>query len=160
MSVVYDGSHSVIFIKSSQSLNPGDTLSSYTSLKHSWDDFHLIPSSKPIVNTPEPMIAMVNDMVSSKVFDITDRIAGGQVFGPKSGSWSFIVDHDQWSNWYTAKRTIEEYLNGQRLYCYLQDDPTTVYYGRFQVENWSDGAEYSTIDISYDLDYDTYFRGD
>ena len=159
MPIMYDGIHSVLFIKSSQKLLPNEALTEYSTLNHSWFDLHLIPSSRPFVVTPEVSVLMANDSVSNRTFDITDDVAGGQMFGIRQGEWEFIIDHDKWDNWYTAKKAIEDYVNGKRLYCCLMDDYSTLYCGRFVVSGWNDGPSYSTVTIQYYLDYDVYSLG-
>lgn len=156
MSVVYNGIHSVTFIESLQSITAGQTLTSFTSVRNTWNSFHLIPANRPYVSPMEPKIQLVTDTVSSKVFDITDAVAGGMTYSARKGSWDFLVDHDKWSNWYIAKQTIEDYLNGKRRYCFLNGDDTLLYCGRFKVSGWEDGTQYSKITIEYDLDYETY----
>ena len=153
MSVTYNGLHSITFIESDQDLSPGETLTSFISAKNTWIDLHLIPSSRPFVETPEAVIQMYNDTVSSKVFDITDSVAGGQRFGQMKGGWKFYIDHDKWPNWSTAKNEIEDYINGKKLYCFLTDDRTKLYHGRFILSSWDDGSNYSSITIEYDFDY-------
>ena len=160
MPITYNGVHSILFLESSQALSPGGTLTEYTSLKHTWRDLHLVPKTRPFVETPEANISMYSDTVSSKVFDVTDAVAGGQTFDSRKGTWDFYVDHDKWNNWYTAKNTIEDYLNGKRLYCCLMDDPSVLYYGRFTISSWDDGSDYSSVSIEYDLDWDTYIADD
>lgn len=152
MSVVYSGIHSIMFIKANNSVD-------YASLDENsiedyfdtWDYFHLIPDSRPLTNTPQPSISLYQDGGTSKLIDLTDKAAGGQAFGPRQGEWTFIVDHDKWSSWCEAKKTIEKALNGQKLYCILMDDINTVYYGRFALNGWNDGEQYSTVTIGYDL---------
>ena len=152
MSVIYDGIHSVMFIKADNSID-------YASLDENsikdyfdtWNHLHLIPESRPLTNTPQPSISLYSDSVTSTLIDLTDKVAGGQIFGPRQGEWSFIVDHDKWDNWYEAKNTIEKALNGQKLYCILSDDTNTVYCGRFVLSGWNDGEQYSTVTIGYDL---------
>lgn len=156
MSVTYNGVHSVTFIESSQNISSGQTLSTFTSVRNTWNSFHLIPANRPHISPMEPKLQMVNDTISSKVFDITDAVAGGMTYSSRKGSWDFLVDHDKWSNWYTAKQSIEDYLNGKRRYCFLNGDDTLLYCGRFKVNGWEDGTQYSKITIEYDLDYDTY----
>lgn len=152
MSVVYSGIHSIMFIKANNSVD-------YASLDENsiedyfdtWEYFHLIPDSRPLTNTPQPSISLYQDGGTSKLIDLTDKVAGGQAFGPRQGEWTFIVDHDKWSSWCEAKKTIEKTLNGQKLYCILTDDINTVYYGRFALNGWNDGEQYSTVTIGYDL---------
>lgn len=157
MSVVYDGSHSVIFYDALAS-DTSSTPTYYKSRKHSWTDFHLVPTKRLSIVTPSPSIAMIPIPGSNRNVDMTDLMPGGLRFGRRQGEWEFIVDQDKWDNWSIAKKTLEDYLHGKRLYCVLEDDYNTAYVGRFKIANWESGSDYSSISIAYDLEYGTYFN--
>lgn len=157
MSFTYNGDHSIMFIKADNSVDYASlTKSSIEDYYDTWDSLHLIPESRPLINTPQPSISLYPDSATSKLIDLTDKVAGGQLFGPRQGEWTFIVDHDRWSSWYEARKMIEKILNGQKLYCILNDDPNTVYYGCFVLNGWNDGDQFSTVTIGYDLNYTKY----
>lgn len=157
MSFTYNGDHSIMLIKADNSVDYASlTESSIEDYYDTWDSLHLIPESRPLVNTPQPSISLYPDSATSKLIDLTDKVAGGQLFGPRQGEWTFIVDHDRWPSWHEARKTLEKILNGQKLYCILNDDPNTVYYGRFVLNGWNDGDQFSTVAIGYDLNYTKY----
>lgn len=157
MSVVYDGQHSVIFYDALAS-DTSSTPIYYKSRKQSWLDFHLVPTKRLSIATPAPLITMISIPGTSRRVDMTDLMPGGLKFGRRQGEWEFIIDHDKWTDWNTAKKEIEDYLNGKRLYCVLDDDYNTAYVGRFKVQNWQSGSDYSSVSIFYDLEYDTYLN--
>lgn len=144
MSILYDGSHSVTFIK-------GAASSSY-SVRRSWEDFHLVPEKPPVVMARTPKTVILDVPFSSNSIDYTNIVNKGTYFEPSSGEWSFYVDHDKWNSWHEAKEAIVSFINGQALYCVIEDDHDYKYYGRFGVSDWEDGSDYSKITISYNID--------
>lgn len=146
MAIYYFGDHSVTFIKKSGNL---------VSYRRSWVDWHLVPASRPFVSPATPNVQIVSIPGSNKTIDLTESLSGSVTFGRRSGTWSFIVDHDKWSNWHTAYKEIMSFVNGQELYCVLEDDHDTVYHGRLALNEWQNGDNYSQITIGYNFDYDT-----
>jgi hypothetical protein len=155
LSVVYNGAHSITFIEALDS-DTDSTPTAYSSYKRSWRDFHLVPEKRPSVNPPSPALKLIDIPGTNRRIDMTDLMPGGLKFGRRQGEWQFILDHDLWDNWHTAKKTIEDAINGKRLYCILEDDFNTAYRGRFRVQGWQSGPNYSSIAISYDLEYKKY----
>lgn len=155
MSVVYNGAHSITFIEALDS-DTDSTPTAYSSYKRSWRDFHLVPEKRPSVNPPSPALKLIDIPGTNRRIDMTDLMPGGLKFGRRQGEWQFILDHDLWDNWHVAKKTIEDAINGKRLYCILEDDFNTAYRGRFRVQGWQSGPNYSSISISYDLEYKKY----
>ena len=156
MPIDYYGAHSIVFIHSQtfafdDIVPPGSEKNYY----HSWLDFHMVPSVRPHIETPEPEIIMYSDTVSSKVFDLTNARLGFQKFSSLKGQWEFIIDHDRWTDWVAAKAAIEDYFNGRRIMCALMDDPTVAYFGRAFLSNWDDGEDYSRVTIYYDFNYES-----
>ena len=143
MPVIYNKAHQIAFISG--------TPSSYT-VKRSWDDFHLIPEKAFSTPIFEPKYILMDKPFSSRVLDYTQFITHGLTFESASGEWTFYVDHDRWSSWSYAKRTIENFINGKRLYCVFSDYPNYMYFGRFRISSWEDGETYSKISIYYDID--------
>lgn len=144
MSVVYGGQHSISFIKT----NSNET----NEIKNTWDDWHLIPAERPIVNPPQPALSLISIPGSSNVLDLTE-VLGSINFSMRTGEWEFYVDNDQWIDWPEAFNTISQFINGQRLKCVLDDDPTKVYRGRFTFSGWKNEDSYSSVTIKYDLEY-------
>lgn len=155
MSFVYNGAHSIHFIEALDS-STNSTPTSYASKTNSWLDLNLIPLTRPSIVTPSPSIKLIEVPGTSHRIDLTDLQPGGLKFGLRSGSWKFAVDHNKYSDWHTAKKTVENALNGKRLYCVLDDDLTLAYRGRFSVSGWESGVTYSSVTISYQLEAKKY----
>jgi hypothetical protein len=88
--------------------------------------------------------------------DITESLAGRPVYSDREGTLDFIVLNDfnvdnynyTWIDVYTS---IMQYLHGKHMRMILEDDPNYYYDGRFEVNNWTSGANNSTISINYRL---------
>lgn len=145
MSVIYNSEHSITFI------NAKDSYSSIIDYKNSWTDFHLIPVVSPALSIYNQSRIIVDIPFSSKTIDYTNDILKDRYYydGKINGQWEFYVDHNKWDDWSTAKKTIENYLNGDSLYCVLEDNHSLAYHGRFYISEWSDEDDYSKIIISY-----------
>jgi hypothetical protein len=155
LSFIYNGSHSIHFIEALDS-STNSTPTAYTTKVNSWNDLHLIPLTRPSVVAPSPSIKIIDVPGSSNRIDLTDLQPGGLKYGIRSGSWKFAIDHDRYIDWHTAKKTIENALNGKRLYCVLDDDLSSAYRGRFSVDSWETGVTYSSVTIKYQLESKRY----
>lgn len=155
LSFIYNGSHSIHFIEALDS-STNSTPTTYSSKINSWNDLHLIPLTRSSIVTPSPSIKLVDIPGSNSRIDLTDLQPGGLKYGVRSGSWKFAIDHYKYTDWHTAKKTIENALNGKRLYCVLDDDLSSAYRGRFSVESWEPGVNYSSITIKYQLEAKRY----
>lgn len=144
MSIIHDGSHSVTFIS-------GDPNASYD-LRRSWLDFHIVPEKPPAIPPRILKYNIVDIPFTSRSKDYTQTIVQDLIFDPVNGEWTFHIDHDKWTSWYDCKSALENFINGKRLYCVLEDDHQLKYRGRFTISNWEDGSDYSKVTISYDID--------
>lgn len=118
--------------------------------KNTWDDWHLIPASRPLFNPPSVKTNYVDIPGANGSIDLTESLTGHPVFSNRTGSHNFIVMNGYW-DWTTAYSTIMEYLHGKRMRAVLEDDPAFYYEGRFSVSAWNSGKSYSTISINYDV---------
>lgn len=155
MSFIYNGSHSIHFIEALDS-STNSTPTAYSSKINSWNDLHLIPLTRSSIVTPSPSIKLIEVPGTNSRIDLTDLQPGGLKYGVRSGSWKFAIDHYKYTDWHTAKKTIENALNGKRLYCVLDDDLSSAYRGRFSIESWESGVTYSSITIKYQLEAKRY----
>ena len=132
--MIYKGEHSVTF---------GD--------KNSWRDFHLVPTSRPVIPLPTFKERYVDIPWRIGAVDLGSLLTGGPTYGNRIGSIEFLVDLDPWPSWVVAYSTILDYLHGQTMRMTLDDDPEFYYEGRFTVNQWQSGASFSTIVIDYNL---------
>lgn len=118
--------------------------------KNTWDDWHLIPSSRPLVAPPNVRTSLVDVPGTDGSLDITDVLIGRPTYTDRTGSWDFYVDngYGKWSDRYSE---IMAYLHGKRLTAVLEDDPMFYYEGRFFVNEWRSDPYYSRITINYEV---------
>lgn len=118
--------------------------------KNTWDDWHLIPASRPLFNPPEVKTNMVEIPGGDGAIDLTSALAGRAVYKNRVGSWKFYVENG-FKDWSVLYSEIMSFLHGQRMRAVLEDDPDYYYEGRFSVNAWESSANWSTITIDYDV---------
>lgn len=119
--------------------------------KNTFDDWHLIPTSRPVITPPSLRSQTVDIPGGFGTLDLSEALTGYPLYDNRTGSIEFAVINDKWPKWTVAYQTILDYLHGKRMKMVLEDDPSYYYIGRFTVENWESGDDYSTITINYDL---------
>ena len=115
-----------------------------------WDDWHLIPSSRPVIAPPQERTKFVTVEGRDGVLDYSQTLAGKAVFDNRSGSLEFYVENDYW-DWETAYTTICETLQGKRVKLALEDNPGHYYEGLLYVSKWDSDKGHSKITLKYDL---------
>lgn len=120
--------------------------------KNTWDDWHLIPSSRPEFSAPKAREKYVR--IPGKAgcvdLDITNAVMPFPTYENRTGNFQFFVDNDYgyWEDRYTE---IREYLHGKVLRAILEDDPDFYYEGRFEVSPWESKKDWSVISINYNV---------
>lgn len=118
--------------------------------KNTWDDWHLIPATRPLFNPPTVKENMVNIPGGDGVLDLTASLAGRPTYNNRTGSWTFYVQNG-FKDWSTLYSEIMVYLHGQTFKAILEDDPAYFYEGRFSVNQWKSDKDYSQIVINYNV---------
>jgi hypothetical protein len=138
MQVTYDGAHSLL-------IGGIDGI-------HTWNDWHLIPTSMPIIAPPEVKKNTVDIPGMNGVIDMTDQLLGYPLFGQRTGSIDFYVDHTapNWS-WDQAYDTIANTLHGKKTKVLLTDSPSYQFEGRLSVNQFKSDKMCCSITIDYDL---------
>lgn len=118
--------------------------------KNTYDDWHLIPSTRPVFNPPSVNTNIVQIPGTNGVLDLSEYLTGYITYGNRTGSLEFIVEngHEQWSKIYSK---VMNYLHGKKLKAVLEDDSSYYYEGRFSVNQWKSDQYYSTITIDYNV---------
>lgn len=116
---------------------------------NTWDDWHLIPSSRPTVVQAGVSTNFV-DIPGRKdgPIDMSEYLTNGIVYTGRSGSFEFYVDNDH-EYWETIRSKIVQYLHGKRMKMCLEDDPNYYYEGRFSLSEWKSGSWFSSVIINY-----------
>lgn len=119
--------------------------------KNTWEDWHLIPSSRPLFNPPKPKTQYWDVPGRHGQVDGTESLTGYPLFENRTGSIEFIVKNGYW-DWTVGYSTIMNYLHGRHMKAILEDDPGYYYEGRFSVNSWKSDKNWSTIVIDYEVD--------
>ena len=118
--------------------------------KNTWDDWHLIPESRPVFLPPETKTNYVDIPGADGKLDLSEALTGEMLYKNRTGSINFYVDngHEDWTVLYSK---IMNYLHGQKMKVWLEDDPYFYYEGRFSVNTWKSEKARSQITIDYDV---------
>ena len=123
--------------------------------RNTWDNWHLIPSKRPVVARPTPGYKYIDIPGADGSLDITDYLIGRPTYSDCSGQFEFYVANENpetgesYGDWPSRKSSISSFLDGRELKMILEDDPQYYYTGRFFMRNWEPGANYSTVTIEY-----------
>lgn len=120
-----------------------------------WDDFHLIPTARPILSLPTPNTKFVSIPGRKDPIDLTEYLTGHSTFGNRTGSWSFFTDVDyveqRLGGWVAFDKRLRSLFHGHVGKIVLLDDPSYFYTGELTMGQWQTGEDRSTVTISYDL---------
>lgn len=114
---------------------------------NTWNDWHLVPSSRPFIEPPEVKTETLDVPGADGSVDFTGALNGVR-FKDRQGSWEFIM-LPGYGRWYERYSAIMNAIQGARVRIIFDDDPTYYYYGRVSVTSFEAGDHYSTITISY-----------
>lgn len=119
--------------------------------KNTWDDWHIVPTSRPLVNPPPVKKEYVNIPGRNGSLDYTEVLAGEPLYDNRTGSWEFVVLNG-YQEWYVLYNSIMSYLHGKEFDIYLEDEPTYSYHGRLSLNEWRSEKDNSKITIDYNLE--------
>lgn len=119
--------------------------------KNTWDDWHLIPSYRPVVNPPQLKENYESPMTIDGDLDLTTVLTGQPTYRNRTGSFEFYAENgfQPWAELYSKIMTA---LHGQRMSFFLEDDPDYEYEGRLSVDEWRSDKQRSVIIIGYNAD--------
>ena len=118
---------------------------------NTWDDLHLIPSSRPTFSSPEVIARTIYIPGTNGILDISDAFTNTVMFNNREGSFEFIVmnDYEAWQHLYSK---IMNRLHGRRVKILYEDDPYFYYQGRITVNEWRSEPDFSRIVLDYSID--------
>lgn len=120
----------------------------WTSLKNTWDDYHLVPSTRPVVNPPEPKTNYVDIPGIDGVLDMSTALTGTMLYKNREGSWDFVVAND-YEPWEVIFHKLKNDLHGKRFDVRLMDEPYYYYKGRLSVNEWKSEQNWSKVTLDY-----------
>lgn len=118
--------------------------------KNTWDDWHLIPSTRPLFNPPDVKTHIVDIPGANGQIELTESLTGYPLYKNRTGSWEFNVVNG-YQDWDVLYSEILGYLHGKTMKAYLEDDRYFYYEGRFEVNKWESDKWWSKITIDYDV---------
>lgn len=118
--------------------------------KNTWDDWRLVPVSRPLFNPPAQKVKTLEIPGGDGLIDLSTALSGYPVYQNRTGSMEFYVMND-FKPWQTAYSDIMDYLHGQTMRAVLEDDPEYFYEGRFTVNAWKSEKDWSKIVIDYSV---------
>lgn len=118
--------------------------------KNTWDDWKLIPQTRPLFLPPDLKTNYVEVPGTDGVMDLSTSLTGEMHYKRREGSITFYVanGYRDWSDRYSE---IMNYLHGQNMTAILEDDPGFYYEGMFSVNKWASEKARSEIVISYSV---------
>lgn len=152
--VIADGDHSVTFADDSIAPVWDTNKRKFIHGINTWDDWHLIPASRPAIAPPEVYTNYVDLPASQGKLDLSEYLAGEPVYKNRSGSLIFYAENDH-GIWTKRRETIMNYLHGKVMYVALIDEPDYYYKGRLRTSKPldSDGkTQWSSVVIDYELE--------
>ena len=129
-----------------------------TNKKHgtvnTWDDWHLVPTSRPVFQQPSTKTNYIEIPGSDGSLDLTEVLTGRPTYQNREGSIEFIVMNGYRSSWAGGHSRFANWLHGKKLRCVLDDDPGYYYEGRFTIDEWTSNNDgtWSNITIGYNVD--------
>lgn len=154
--------HSLTFVK--RSLVNGQYVETS---KNTWDDWHLVPTSRPVFDPPELKKYSQDIPGGNGSIDLTTTLTGYPSYQNRTGSIEFLAMHNGLSSslgegygynnftnvaWNGIYSNIMNFLHGARVKVETEDIADYYFWGRVTVEGWESEEQYSKITFNYDLE--------
>jgi len=121
--------------------------------RHTWKAWHLIPSSRPVINPPPVKSNFIEIPGGNGSIDASTILTKYPVYADRTGSIEFYVirDYDEYEykTWQGVYQEIMNYLHGGLFKVILEDDPAYFYRGRLSVNQWKSEKDWSKIVLDY-----------
>lgn len=118
--------------------------------KNTWDDWHLIPESRPVFLPPDMKTSYVEIPGTDGHINLSKALTGEMMYKTRQGNLKFYVENG-FKDWAVLYSEIMEYLHGQDMKIVLEDDPSFYYEGTVSVNKWASEPHRSEIVIDYDI---------
>lgn len=114
---------------------------------HSFRDYHLLPTSAPVITPPKVNAYYVDVPGSDGSLDLTEALTGYPTYGDRQGTFNFQIYAPK-SEWYNVVNTLIHDLNGKRMDVILDEDQQYYYKGRLTVGTPNYGKFKATISVT------------
>lgn len=117
--------------------------------KNTYDEWGLVPTSRPLVNPPSVKTQYYKNPGGNGELDYTTILTGRPLYEMRKGSWEFwVCPENEWANVYTS---LLKYIHGKKHQVILEDDPDFFYTGRLSINAWKSDKHNSLVTIDYIL---------
>ena len=114
--------------------------------KHSYRDWGLFLAERPLVSEPQPKTMYIDIPASNGSIDLTESLTGEVNYYDRKATMTFLM-LDKRSNWAESTSIIADYLHGQRMKIWMDEDLAYYYEGRFQINSLKSDKAKQTIVI-------------
>lgn len=118
---------------------------------NTWKDWHLIPATRPLFNSPKVKTNYIDLPGANGSIDATQVLSSYIYYQNREGSNEFYVANG-FGDWASRFSEIMNYVHGRKVKVILGDDPGFYYRGRLAVNQWKSEKDFSKIVIDYSLD--------
>lgn len=133
---------------------------------NTWDDWNLVPSSRPSFAMPKLKEYSQDIPGANGKIDLSSSLTGYESYENRSGSIEFIVMNqdldtslgDRYgyntnaNGWTALKAKIANFIHGKQMKVEYEDMTNWYFLGRISVNEWKSDERYSTITLDYDLE--------
>lgn len=117
---------------------------------NSWDVWHMIPTARPSIVTPQMVENYVEVPGLNGSLDLSEALTGYPLYQNRTGTITFMFMNG-YGNWVERKNSVLAKLHGKTMRITLDDDPNYYYEGRITCGDWTTNKDMSSIDISYNV---------
>ena len=117
---------------------------------HSYIDFGLVPTSKPVINLPSPKLEYLEIPGRHGSIDITESLTKEVIYEMRVGSFEFIVSNPK--KWDEIHSRLISLVHGKKVKIILDSEKEYVYQGRMHVSDFKSDKNYSLITLDYKLE--------
>ena len=117
---------------------------------HSYIDFGLVPTSKPVINLPSPKLNYLEIPGRHGSIDITESLTKEVIYEMRVGSFEFIVSNSK--KWDEIHSRLISLVHGKKVKIILDSEKEYVYQGRMHVSEFKSDKNYSLITLDYKLE--------
>lgn len=125
---------------------------------NTWDNWHLIPTSRPVIAPPEVETNYAEIPIADGAVDLSDVLTGSPKYHYREGSIEFMAENG-FRDWVELYSEIMDVLHGQYVRVILEDDPHYYYEGRVFIDSWRSDVHWSYVTIDYKLKPAKVFSG-
>lgn len=118
---------------------------------NTWDDWHLIPSMRPVFVPPQKKTNFLDIPGGNGLVDLSEALTGYPTYNNREGTMEFYMAND-YGDWAARRTEVAEYLHNHSLIdCVLEDDPGYYYEGFIGISEWPSEKNWGRIVFSYNV---------